>query len=97
MHLCTNCQRARSKHDPRLIEQGLIECKPSEDPRVVISAFWIFAEQRACNVPFHIKASGLHKEAAWPLQFHADSIAQCEGYLANEGAAMHAVLLKGEN
>lgn len=88
---CTNCQRSRSKHDQRLIAQGLVECKPSENPRVVMSAFWMFADHHACTEPFAIKASGLHIEAAWPLQFHPEAIAECGGYLPKSETDMKAI------
>ena len=88
MILCTNCQRVRPKHDQHLIDQGLIECRPCENPGVVMRAFWVFAEHQECNEPFHVKGSRLHKEAAWPFQFHPDSIAQCSGYLAKAELAM---------
>lgn len=82
MTLCDNCNRSRSKHDQHLIDQGLIECKPCEDSSLIVRAFWTFAEQKSCSIPFRIEASGLHKEAAWPLQFHPDAIKNCSGYLA---------------
>ena len=81
MVLCANCQRVRPKHDQHLIEQGLMECRPCDDPSAIMRAFWTFAEQHVCSEPFYIEGSGQHKESAWPFQYHPEAIARCSGYL----------------
>ena len=83
---CNNCQRVKPKRDALLEGKGLVECRPCEDSRVIVKAFWLFAEHHECGIPFHVKASGLHKEEAWPYQFHPDALEECDGYLPNDGA-----------
>ena len=74
--------RSYPKHE--LMEQGFVECRPSENPQEVIAAFWYFAQHHACEIPFHIEASNQHTEIAWPLQFHPEGVANCAGYVPRE-------------
>lgn len=60
---------------------GMVECKPSEDARVVLDAFSQFAAERQVRAPFKVVGVKGHDASAWPLQYHPEAIALCDGFV----------------
>ena len=78
---CVDCQRAsRPKTDEHGHENGHIECKASADSNVLMLAFDTYAKSRQCVVPFVVFGVPERHDSAWPLLFHPDTIARCEGF-----------------
>ena len=75
---CFGCRNRRDKTDPRLAQQGLIECSaPSIEASVAMDAVGVFAATGRVDVPFVVE--GDRTCAAWPLQFAPRAIWRCEG------------------
>lgn len=78
---CTGCMRMRAKLEDHLAVQGLVECRLKEvDAGLIMEAFYEFAATKQSTRPFAVTAKP-GAVAAWPFQFHPDTIASCAGHM----------------
>ena len=80
MNLCERCNFLRRKiHDPTLAE-----CKHSTFTSLqILKNYEEFTSKGACDTPFKVVAAEGFKsdpEHCWPLQYHPNIIASCEGF-----------------
>lgn len=75
---CFGCRNRRDKTDPRLAQQGLIECSaPAIEASVAMAAVCVFAATGRVDVPFVVE--GDRTCAAWPLQFDRERFGGAKG------------------